>query len=103
MAGVYIKTNIYDQITAIDSDIFITDLDNWHCVDVGEGDKYTHAQSSYLDKPITDENGDYNYCYINGNIEEILEENKPSKPYEPTIEDYMLDMDFRLSCLELGL
>lgn len=25
------------------------------------------------------------------------------EPYEPTIEDYMLDMDFRLSCLELGI
>lgn len=53
-----------------------------------------------------------NYPYFefvldeNGNIVDVEPYDPPQpppEPYEPTIEDYMLDMDFRLSCLELGL
>ena len=67
---VYIKINNKNEITNIDSNIFVKNLDGWIYIDSGFGDKYAHAQSHYLDKPLTDENGNYNYKYINGGIVE---------------------------------
>lgn len=33
----------------------------------------------------------------------ILAEEEANKPKEPTMDDYLLDLDFRLSSIELGL
>ena len=33
-------------------------------IDEGSGDKYAHAQSNYLEKRIYDDQGRYNYKYI---------------------------------------
>lgn len=65
---VYIKTNAKNEITAINSELFITDFTGWIEIDAGFGDKYTHAQNNYLDKSILDEYGNYNYIYINKKI-----------------------------------
>ena len=67
---VYIKVNSENEVTEINSEIFIKDLTGWTFIDEGYGDKFAHAQSNYFDKPIYTENGDYAYEYINGHIQE---------------------------------
>lgn len=64
--GVYTKINADGYVTEVGSDIFIKDLTGWTKIDEGFGDKYAHAQSQYLDKPLISDNGMYNYKYING-------------------------------------
>lgn len=106
MYTVYVQTNSDNCIMAIDSSAFIGDTSAWIAIDEGDGDRYAYAQTAYLDKLIVDEYGRYNYRYVNGKVEEIPEEEKPPIPIpEPEIpqDEYNLDFDFRLSCLELGL
>ena len=61
ISKIYVKTDISGNITAINSFDFISDVTDWTLIDEGTGDKYHHAQNNYLDKPLTDENGIYNY------------------------------------------
>ena len=68
LTGVYIKVNSRNEIIAICSDIFIDDVATWTKIDEGEGDKYAHAQSLYLEKSLIDDTGKYNYRYVNGEI-----------------------------------
>lgn len=67
---VYAKTNDSGVITAINSSAFlpnvIIEADKWTEIDEGTGDRYHHAQGHYLDNPLTDENGLYNYLLIDG-------------------------------------
>lgn len=65
---VYVKVNQDNFITEVNSEIFINDLTGWTYIDSGFGDKYAHAQSQYFDKTLMDENGNYNYKFINGEI-----------------------------------
>ena len=65
---VYVKVNDKNEITEVASSIFIKDLTGWIEIDSGFGDKYAHAQSQYFDKPLINENGVYNYKYINNKI-----------------------------------
>ena len=65
---VYIKVNDKNEITEVGSSIFIKDLTGWIKIDEGFGDKYAHAQSQYFDKLLINENGVYNYKYINNKI-----------------------------------
>lgn len=67
---VYIKVNSNNEITDINSDIFIKDLTGWIYIDEGFGDRFAHSQSQYFDKPLVKEDGHYNYKYINGGIVE---------------------------------
>lgn len=63
---VFVKINENNEIVEIGSNVFINDLTNWICVDEGYGDRFAHAQSQYLNKPLMNERGGYNF---------ILEEN----------------------------
>lgn len=65
---VYIKVNSANEVTEINSEIFIRDLSGWIFIDEGFGDKYAHAQSHYLPEPIVNENGQYNYIYYMNTI-----------------------------------
>lgn len=67
---VYIKTDIEGNITEINSSLFIENTTGWLYLDSGYGDRFAHAQTQYLSKPIIDRTGKYNYKYINGNIVE---------------------------------
>ena len=67
---VYIKTDEKNRVTAINSEIFISDTTGWVGIDRGGGDKFAHAQGNYMPKPLTDENGVYRYKYENGVISE---------------------------------
>ena len=67
---VYIKTDDKNRVTAVNSEIFISDTTGWTEIDRGDGDRYVHAQGNYLPKPLTDENGVYRYKYADGIVSE---------------------------------
>lgn len=68
---VYIKVNENNEIIDVNSDIFIDDLTSWVYIDEGNGDKYSHAQSQYFEKPLQNLDGTYNYKYKNGKVVEV--------------------------------
>lgn len=65
---VYVKTNADGIITAVNSSAFLPDViikaDKWTEIDEGTGDRFHHAQGNYLDRPLVDENGIYNYKLV---------------------------------------
>lgn len=67
-------------ITSINSEIFLSqeEIQAMTEIDKGEGDKYAHAQSQYLDKELVDEHGRYNYKYVDGKVIEVAEGEKPT-------------------------
>ena len=71
---VYIKIDSKHRVTAVKSEIFISDTSDWIEIDNGDGVRFVHAQGNYLPKPITDENGVYRYKFENGAICERSEE-----------------------------
>ena len=77
MIKVYIKTNENNEIIQIASSIFLNDTTGWILIDEGNGDKYAHAQSQYLDKRLTDDQGRYNYKLVDTKVLEIPEDEKP--------------------------
>lgn len=68
---VYVKVNDKNEIVEINSDIFIQDITGWIEIDSGFGDKYAHSQSQYFDKPLVDDEGNYNYKYENKKVGEV--------------------------------
>lgn len=74
-------------ITSINSEIFLSEEEKSTMteIDQGQGDKYAHAQSQYLEKGLVDEQGRYNYKYVEGKVVEVAEEDKP-KVVEPKAE-----------------
>ena len=101
---VYIQTDINKTVTAINSSIFISDITKWTEIDEGNGDKYAHAQSQYLEKGLMDEKGRFNYKY-DTSLVELTEAEKeilfPPAPPQPTVEDFNLEMDYRVTMLEM--
>lgn len=74
---VYVKLNEEDYITNIASSIFLKDTTGYVQIDEGNGDRYSHAQSHYLEKPLRDEHGRFNYKLIDNVVTEVADENKP--------------------------
>ena len=68
---VYVKINEKGEVIKIGSSIFIDDKSGWIKIDEGLGDKFAHAQSQYFDKPLQNENGEFNYFYQDGKVEEV--------------------------------
>lgn len=68
----------YGYITSINSNIFLSEeeIQTMTEIDKGQGDKYAHAQSQYLEKGLVDEHGRYNYKYVEGKVIEVAEEDK---------------------------
>ena len=66
-------------ITSINSEIFLSqeEIQAMTEIDKGQGDKYAHAQSQYLEKELVDEHGRYNYKFVEGKVIEVDEEDKP--------------------------
>ena len=93
------------------SSVFVNYSEELTMIDSGYGDKYAHAQSHYLEKGLLDAKGRYNYKYIDGALIEISEEEKailfPITEPQPTFEemqtDINIEVDYRLSLLELGI
>lgn len=67
-------------ITSINSEIFLSqeEMSTMTEIDKGKGDKYAHAQSQYLKKGLVDEQGRYNYKFVEGKVVEIVEADKPT-------------------------
>lgn len=67
-------------ITTINSEIFLSqeEIDTMTEIDKGQGDRYAHAQSQYLDKELVDEHGRYNYKFVEGKVIEVVEADKPT-------------------------
>lgn len=67
-------------ITSINSEIFLSqeEIQAMTEIDQGQGDKYAHAQSQYLEKGLVDEHGRYNYKFVEGKIVEVAEGEKPT-------------------------
>lgn len=79
MARVYINKDSENNITSINSEIFLSEeeIQTMTKIDQGQGDKYAHAQSQYLEKELVDELGRYNYKYVEGKVIEVAEGDKP--------------------------
>ena len=79
MYKVYIKLDSDNNITFINSELFLSQEEkaNMTLIDEGEGDKYAHAQSQYLEKGLVDEHGRYNYKFVEGKVVEVSEDEKP--------------------------
>ena len=71
---VFIKTDDKNRVTAVNSEIFISDTTGWTEIDRGDGDRYVHAQGNYFPKPLTTPEGYYRYKYDNGNVVERSED-----------------------------
>ena len=71
---VFIKTDDKNRVTAISSEIFISDTTGWTEIDRGDGDRYVHAQGNYFPKPLMTSEGYYRYKYDNGNVVERSED-----------------------------
>lgn len=67
-------------ITSINSEIFLSEeeMSTMTEIDRGQGDKYAHAQSQYLEKELVDEHGRYNYKFVEGKVVEVAEGDKPT-------------------------
>lgn len=67
-------------ITSINSEIFLSEeeMSAMTEIDNGQGDKYAHSQSQYLEKGLVDEQGRYNYKYVEGEVVEVAEADKPT-------------------------
>lgn len=67
-------------ITSINSEIFLSqdEIQAMTEIDKGQGDKYAHAQSQYLEKGLVDEQGRYNYRFVAGKVVEVAEREKPT-------------------------
>ena len=94
---VYIKTDTENRIISINSSAFLFDVTGWTQIDEGLGDKFHHAQGNYLEKGLVDEHGRYNYRYVDGQVVEIPESEKPPVPApEPSMME-------RLEALEAAM
>lgn len=113
---VYAKFDEQGSITAIDSNIFLDDLKEWKEIDRWEdGDRYLYSHAGNGDyvmqkygKPLYDEQSKPNFH--NDFIEWTDEEKEqhyptlvPELTFEETQNDVNIDVDFRLSMLELGI
>lgn len=79
MVRVYINKDSENNITSINSEIFLSEeeMSTMTEIDKGKGDKYAHAQGLYLEKGLVDEHGRYNYKYVDSKVVEVAEEDKP--------------------------
>lgn len=80
MVKVYINKDSENNITSINSEIFLSEeeMSTMTEIDKGQGDRYAHAQSQYLEKGLVDEHGRYNYKYVEGKVVEVAEVDKPT-------------------------
>lgn len=109
---VYVQTDSESRVLRLEGEYSLpNDLTNWIKVDEGYGDRYALAQSHYLAKPLYD-GAVPRYKLVDGVLvertAEEIEADKAALPKpEPTAEDdtnaMIVDHEYRLTLLELGL
>lgn len=101
---VYVKIDDSNIITQINSQIFIQDLNGWILIDEGQGDKYSHAQSNYLEKGVIGMGGKYNYKLVDNKPIELTDVEKeilfPVQKPAPTLEQQLLETQSLLASLQ---
>lgn len=115
---VYAQIDSDSIITAIGSSVFIQDTEGWVQIDEGyDNEKHYHAQNNYLEKGLIDDAGCYNYKLDDTKpfgemaVERTATEKqaeidaRPAPPLTETevLRDYVLDVDYRLIMMELGI
>lgn len=92
-------------ITSINSEIFLSqeEIQTMKEIDQGQGDKYAHAQSQYLEKELVDEHGRYNYKYVEGKVIEVTEADKPTieEPKKEPTEQEKINAQLMLQIAQL--
>lgn len=83
---VYAKLNENNIITAVNSSAFLSEITGWMEIDEGTGDKHYHAQGNYLPLGLVDENGMFNYKYVDGELVERTAEEKNAEALPLLIE-----------------
>jgi hypothetical protein len=80
MVKVYINKDSENNITSINSEIFLSEEEKSTMteIDKGQGDRYAHAQGLYLENGLVDKYGRYNYKYVEGKVIEVAEGDKPT-------------------------
>lgn len=81
---VYAKLDENNVIISINSSIFLKDTTDYIEIDEGMGDKFAHAQGNYLSKGLIDEQGRYNYKYVDETLVELTDEEKEVLFPKPT-------------------
>ena len=109
---VYVLLDSESRVLRLEGEYSLpADLTGWIKIDEGYGDKYALAQSHYLDNPFYDR-AVLRYKLVAGKVvertTEEIEADKAALPKpEPTAEDdtnaMMVDHEYRLTLLELGL
>ena len=94
---VFIKIDSKNRITAVNSEIFISDFSGWVEIDSGDGDKFAHAQGNYLPKPIMDENGVYRFKFENG---AVCERSADEMAADLPVPELSITTEQRLSAME---
>ena len=94
---VYIKIDSENRVTAVNSEIFISDFSGWTEIDSGDGDKFAHAQGNYLPKPIMDENGVYRFKFENG---AVCERSADEMAADLPVPELSITTEQRLSAME---
>ncbi len=86
---VFILTDDNNIVTRIEGEYTLPqDLTDWIQIDEGYGDKYNLAQTHYLEKGLTTEDGIYQYKYENEEVvertAEEIEADREAVPIVPT-------------------
>lgn len=94
---VYTKINEHSCILDINSSVFLENTDGWIEIDSGIGDKYTHAQNCYFEKPVLNNNGISQYKLLDSKVvERTSDEIEADKPEPisppPTTEQLTTEM-----------
>lgn len=99
---VYVKTDAYDRITAVNSSAFLNGTEGWAEIDSGFGDRYHHAQGNYFAKPIMEERGIMRYKLVDGQPVERTEEEMKADLHaeEERPEEPVDDKEARIAALE---
>lgn len=89
MSRVFILIDDNKRIVRIEGEYTLPlDLTGWILIDEGYGDRYNLAQSHYLEKGLTTEDGIYQYKYVNDEVTERtaeeIEADREAIPYVPS-------------------
>lgn len=110
--AVYVRADEAGRITAINSSAFLADTAGWTQIDSGYGDKYHHAQGSYLPETLYDSRGVCRYRLEGGTAVERTQEEMDAEyaarpAPEPTDVELLLetaaDHEYRICLMELGV
>lgn len=85
---VYVKTDDFRYIIAVNSSAFLPDTTGWVEIDRGYGDKYHHAQGNYFPESVVTDGGAYRYKLVDGapvecTAEEIAQQEAALEPEQP--------------------